>query len=133
MLIAFTLALLNAALTWFGTYVVRLPGFDLTPMGIFLVAQGGESILLGAVFLNASYILPKPSRLGWAWLQFPSTVLLGYLSFIAPNPYLIIILYHVISVAAGLALQMFDGRYVLYTLVNIALCCAAARIATLLL
>lgn len=131
MLLTLLLTVLNTAVTWVGSYLIRLPGFDLTPIGIYLIAQGGESILVGAVLLNASYILPKPNRLGWAWLQFPSTVALGYVALVAPNPYLIIGLYHAISITAGLALQMFDGKYLTYTLVNISLCFAVARLSAL--
>lgn len=131
MWISLLLGLFNLALSWAGTYVIRLPGFDITPIGVIIAARAGESPLLAALLLTAGYVAPRPSRLSWIWLQLPTAVAIGYLCLIIPNPYVHIILYHIISIAAGIFLAMFDGRYGIYTFVHFGVNVAVARVYTL--
>lgn len=122
------LGLANFALGWLGTYVVRLPGFDLTPIGVIIIAQQGEPVLLGATVMTVSYMLVKPSRFSWIWLQLPSALLIGYLALIIPWPVLLITLYHVISITFGIIFGIFDGKYGIYTFVNVGINLAVARL-----
>ena len=104
-----------------------VPGLDLTPVAMVMIAQGGEGIVLGAVILTVMYMLPKPGRFAWVWLQVPTAILAGYLAIWQQNLYVPIIAYHAISVGAAIILRAFDGRYLIATLVSIGLNLAIVR------
>lgn len=123
----FVLGLVNVALSSVGTYLLRLPGFDLTPVGMVMIAQGGEGIILGSIVLTVAYMIPRPGRFAWIWLQVPVAILIGYIAIWMDAIYTPILVYHAISIAAGLLTGAFSGRYILYTLINLGLNITIAR------
>lgn len=121
------LTIVNLGISSLGTLLLRLPGFDLTPIGIVMIARGGESIVLGSVLLTVSYMLPRPGRFAWIWLQVPVAVFAGYVAIWLEAIYIPIFVYHAISIIAGLLTGTFRGRYMLYTFINLGLNIVVAR------
>lgn len=125
-------ALLNLPLSFFGTKVLRLPGFDLTPAAIILCAWHGENVFVAALLLTASYAVFSLTELRLLWLTLPLTIGLGYLALAVHNAIALIILYHVIAGVAALLLGLFGVRYALFVVVNASLSFALVRIAAFL-
>ena len=123
------LGLGNLLFSWFGTYVVRLPGFDLTPIGIILIARGGEGIIVGALVLAASYCIVKPERFRWVWLQVPAALLTGYLALVIESAFLLVVVYHGALLTTSVALGLFskDSNHLFYVAMNAGINLLAAR------
>ncbi|MDD9954443.1 MAG: hypothetical protein OXR66_08995 [Candidatus Woesearchaeota archaeon] len=127
MWITVIMGVVNFALSALGTWLLRLPGFDLSPVGILMVAQGGENTIVGACILATGYMLPRPARFGFIWLEVPVLIGMGYLAGFV-NGYVLIAGFYTISVVAGVLMGIFGGRYVLHTLVGLGLNFAVARV-----
>ncbi len=124
--------LLNLGLSLIGRRIFRLPGFDLTPLGIILIAQHGESILFGALVLTVAFSAVSPGRLRFLWLTLPATLIVGYLALAVPNLLLLLLLYHIICAVCAFFLRFFGFRYTLFVLVNLCLNLVGARVAGVL-
>lgn len=130
MLVTISLALLNILINFLGTRIIRVPGFDITPIGIIAIARAGESVLLGAILLILGYCLVKPDRFAWIWMQIPLALLTGYLALVIMNPYVLILVYELGAVAIALPLGIFaqNPRHVPFILINTGVNFAAARL-----
>ncbi len=122
------LAVANFALSALGTWLLHMPGFDLTPIFMVILARSGENTLAGAIALTVAYMLPRPGRFAFVWLQVPVAILVGYLALAMPSLLLPVLVFYVISVAAGILSGTFSGRYMLHTLIGIALNFTVARV-----
>lgn len=130
MLYSLLLAALNALLSAFGTYLLRLPGIDLTPLFIIILARSGENVFLAAIILTLSYAAVKPDRFAWAWLLFVSTLATGLLATFVESALLLVLLFHAIHVVVSLAIGTFGASrgHLLYIGVNLALNLVGARL-----
>lgn len=112
--------LLNVGLSLLGHKVFRLPGFDLTPLGIILIAQNGESVLLGTFFLTAAFSFHSLKKVRYLWLTVPATLIVGYLALVIPSLLLLLLIYHLICAVCALLLGFFGFRYFTFVLSNLA-------------
>jgi hypothetical protein len=106
----------------------KLPGFDLTPFAIVMIAHSGDSILFGALILTLSYSFTSLKKLSFLWLTVPATIITGYLALLIPSPFALVLLYHVLCAVPALFLGFLGFRYGLFVFVNLGLNLAAARI-----
>jgi len=121
------LGIINLVVSALGTYGLRLPGFDITPIGVIMIAYRGENILVGSIVLTIAYMLPSPGRFSWVWLQIPAAWLIGWLSVQYSMLIIPILIYHAISVLVGILTGTLNGRYIMYTVINLGLNVVIAR------
>ncbi len=129
-LAALCFGLLNLLVSFAGARLFRLPGFDLVPSGVVLLAWRGESVLLAALLLAAGYLLPAPQRLRHLWMVFPATLLTGYLALLLPHALLLLLFYHAIGFVLALLSRALGPRYLLFFLVNFSLNLFVLRLAS---
>jgi hypothetical protein len=133
MWVTIALAAANLVLGLIGTLLLGLPGFDITPVAMVIIALSGENIVVGALLVSVAYMVARPARFAFIWLQVPVAVIVGYSALWTGNIYIPLFVFHALSVGAGVLMGMFDGRYLLYTIVSLALNFAAARMYGLLM
>ena len=126
MLLALLLALANGALAFVGSRVFRVPGVDINPLAIILIARHGDSVLFGALLLTLATLVSL-SRAKYLWLTLPATVLIGYLALAVPSTVVLLIAYHLVCGISAFFLGFFGYRYGLFVLVNLGLNLLLAR------
>lgn len=100
------------------SYLVRIPGLELTPAALVILAQGGESILIGSLVLGLTYMIPQPKRFAYVWLHIPTAALAGWLAIVTDNLYVPILVYEGLSALAGVLLGVMNGSYIVFLVVN---------------
>ena len=125
--IAFSIA--NTLLS-LSSYLAPIPGLELTPAAMVLIAQGGESVVLGAVLLTLTYMVPQPKRFAYIWLHLPSALLAGWLALHVENPYIPVLAYEALSFGVGLVTGALSGWYIAFLLINTGLNLSIIRFAT---
>ncbi len=129
MLLTLALGLLNFAFALVGKRLLKLPGFDLTPLAIILLARAGENVWVGALVLNAALAATSWKHLKYLWLSLPATIIVGLLAGLVPGFILLFLVYHVVTILPAFLLGLFGTHYFLFVLVNLGVNLAGARIA----
>jgi len=132
MWITLLFVIINALLSFLGNRFIKFSAFDISPAAIVIIAMHGESVLLGAILVPLAYVLLHPKDFRYLWLVFPLVLLIGYVTSLVPNPFLLIIIYHLIGGIVAFFLQYFDVRYVMFILVNLSMNFIIVRFATAL-
>ncbi|MBR9692449.1 hypothetical protein GOV07_00780 [Candidatus Woesearchaeota archaeon] len=128
MLLTLLFGLVNFGVTFFGRRFVKLPGFDLTPIGMIILARAGENIFFAALVLTVAYSFPKIGKMRYLWLTVPATILIGFLAVVVENVFLLLAIYHVVCFVFALLIGFFGFRYFIFVLVNFGLNFAVARL-----
>lgn len=127
------LGAINFAVALFGRKLLRLPGFDITPFAMILLAQSGENILFGALVLTVAFAQSSMKRLRYLWLTLPATILIGYLALVVPSAVMLLLIYHLVCFLFAFLLGFFGFRYLLFLMVNMGLNLALVRLHALFL
>jgi hypothetical protein len=124
------LGAINLALS-FAQYFLPIPGLELTPAAMVLIARSGENIVIGAIVMTLTYMVPQPRRFAFIWLHLPSALLCGWLALHIEGPLLPVLAYGLVSLGPGLVLGLMSTNYALFIIVNTALNMAVVRFATM--
>ncbi len=127
MLLTLLVALGNGLFALGGRKLLKLPGFDITPVAVILLARAGEPVLLASLLLTVAYSL-SIDRVRYLWLTLPATILIGYLSLTLPGVYGLLLLYHVLCFVIALLAGFFGPRYTLFVIINLGVNIIAARL-----
>lgn len=128
MLLTLALTGINLLLAVVEMKFLRIQSLDIAPIGIIILAQQGEGIILGSLFLAAPYAALNPHKLRFLWATLPLTILIGYLALAIESAYILLVLYHLILAGVALLIGLLTGSYLLFAGVNFVSNFVVARI-----
>lgn len=127
MIYTLLLVVLNALCT-FARKFIKMPGFDINAMGIIIISQQGESVILGSILLVLAHAFPNYQSTRYLWLAFPATIITGFATFAIHNVFLLILFYHAVIFIISLLTRTLSYRYAIFFMINFFLNATVARI-----
>lgn|GEM_PF-2469963 len=122
------LTLINMGMGFIGRHIIRFSGFDIAPAAVAIAVWNGSGPILSSLFLSVGYSVTSVYDMRYLWLTLPLTIMVAYLSYLIPNIYVLVILYHLIGGTVNWFIQHFDTKYFLFILMNVAMNFTVARV-----
>jgi len=127
MILTIILGIANVLFSALGAYALRLPGFDLTLIGVIIAARAGENILVASIVFTVAFCLPKPSRFSYAIIQILLAWLVGWMAVSFDMVFIPIFVFHALALIWVTLVGAFNGRHILAMLTNIGISLVIGR------
>ena len=133
MLLTLLMTLLNVGFTFIRKTAISVPGLDINPIAMIIIAQQGENIILGALFVVAAHAVPDLKGGRYLYLALPSMIIVGFLALVIQNVFLLLLTYHLIIGLIAFFLGQMSSRHIIFAMTNLAVNLIIGRIYTAML